>query len=261
MNFCEFKAICEFRDDYKEQVEKWAKQAPLLQKLQKEAARLAGVPPYSFETPVVYNRSLDEIMQEDEIRLIVIGDNPGKDEQLAKNNRYLVGQAGKIAEGFFKKNAELGIDFRKNAIILNKTPVHSSKTAQLKVMAKLGGPEIASLLEESQIWCAERTASLHQKLCQAADGIDSGPELWLVGYSELKPKGIFTRYAQELKAVYQNASEWEKVLVFQHFSMNRFTIDLAQFRLQAATQSTQQPSLYESLQELGRLHREEIFNS
>ena len=60
---------------------------------------------------------MDRLTPDDEIKLIVIGDNPGKDEQLTKNQRYLVGQAGKIADGFFKRNPELGIDFRKNVVI------------------------------------------------------------------------------------------------------------------------------------------------
>ena len=105
-------------------------------------------PAYPFETTVVYNRSLDDVTKDDDIKLIVIGDNPGKDEQLAKNNRYLVGQAGKIAEGYFRRNPELGIDFRRNVIILNKTPVHSAKTAQLKTIAKQGGKKIADLIED-----------------------------------------------------------------------------------------------------------------
>ena len=72
--------------------------------LQKKAAQNTNNVFYSFETPIVYNRDLDKITQDDEIKLIVIGDNPGKDEQLQKNNRYLVGQAGKLADSFFKKN-------------------------------------------------------------------------------------------------------------------------------------------------------------
>ena len=44
----------------------------------------------------------------------------------------------------------------------------------------------------------------------------------------------------------------EQVLVFQHFSMNRFTIDLAQH-------SKKDLSLAEEIKELGKLHREEIF--
>ena len=187
MTDAQWKYFCEFKDQFKNKVEEWKKAYPALTELQREAALLAKTPEYPFETSVVYNRALDEVTPQDDIKLIVIGDNPGKDEQLAKNNKYLVGQAGKIAEGYFRKNPELGIDFRKNVIILNKTPVHSAKTAQLKTIAKQGGAEIAALIEESQIWMAQKTAELHAAL---------KTELWLVGYSELKEKGIFGAYRE-----------------------------------------------------------------
>ena len=138
----QWEALEVFKADFKGQVEKWARDFPMLGQLQKEAALDAKTPEYSFETPVVYNTDLDRLTKNDEIKLLVIGDNPGKDEQLAKNQRYLVGQAGKIADGFFKRNPELGIDFRKNVVILNKTPVHSAKTAQLKGLQSLEGKKL-----------------------------------------------------------------------------------------------------------------------
>lgn len=242
----QWKIFCDFKDEFKRKVEEWKSRAPELTGLQKEAAQLAKTPDYPFETTVVYNRSLDDITPEDDIKLIVIGDNPGKDEQLAKNNRYLVGQAGKIAEGYFKRNPELKVDFRKNVIILNKTPVHSAKTAQLKTIAKHGGPEIAELIKESQIWMAEKTAALHAAL---------GTELWLVGYSELKDKGIFALYRDTLKASCTQKA-WERVYVFQHFSMNRFTIDLAEY---IKAQKKENAPLESNIHELGVLHRNEIF--
>ena len=131
----QWKIFCDFKNDLKKMVTKWQEQFPNLKDLQKQAAIIAKTPDYPFETPIVYNLALEEISKNDEIKLIVIGDNPGKDEQLSKNNKYLVGQAGKIAEGFFKRNESLGIDFRKNVIILNKTPIHSAKTSQLKTIS------------------------------------------------------------------------------------------------------------------------------
>ena len=254
----QWKIFCDFKEDLKKQVELWSSVAPELKDLQKSAALAAKTPDYPFETPVVYNRALDEICQEDDIRLIVIGDNPGKDEQLSINNKYLVGQAGKIAEGYFKKNPCLNIDFRKNVIILNKTPVHSAKTNQLKFITTQGGKKIADLIEESQIWMAERTARLHADLCRAADSTENHTELWLIGYSELKDKKIFVKYRDTLKAAYMNYAPevWEKVFVFQHFSMNRFPIDLKEFI--AAEKKETQP-LNEVIHELGSKHKIEIF--
>ena len=246
MTEAQWNSFCNFKNDFKKQVEEWKKAAPELTKLQREAALFAKTPEYPFETTVVYNRALDDLTPQDEIKLIVIGDNPGKDEQLAKNNRYLVGLAGKIAEGYFRKNPELGVDFRRNVIILNKTPLHSAKTAQLKTIAKQGGEKISQLIQESQIWMAQKTAELHKAL---------GTELWLVGYSELKDKGIFSAYRDTLKASCPQEA-WDKVYVFQHFSMNRFTIDLSDF---IEAEKKEKAPLESNIHELGLLHRKEIF--
>ena len=220
------------------------------------AARLSDTPDYPLETPVVYNTALDEVTEESDIRLIVIGDNPGKTEQREKMKRYLTGQSGKIAEGFFMKNAEFNTDFRKNAIILNKTPIHTAKTLHLKYLRKFGGNEIAKIISESQLFMAEKTAKLHQDLC-AAVKTDGGitPELWLVGYAELKENGIFTEYKNCLCETYDKASEaWEKIFVFQHFSMNRFLIDLKNFM-----GKHKDLGIVEAAHELGTIHKKEIF--
>lgn len=255
----QWKIFCDFKDDLKNMVAKWQEQSSNLIDLQKKAAQIAKTPDYSFETPVVYNQALEEISKDNDIKLIVIGDNPGKDEQLAKNNKYLVGQAGKIAEGFFKRNENLGIDFRKNVIILNKTPIHSAKTSQLKTIAKLGGEKIAELIKESQIWMAKRTAQLHTEL-NSQNLCENQTELWLVGYSELKDKGLFLHYRDELKKSYFideiSKLEWQNVLVFQHFSMNRFTIDLKNYMKKNCTNCKIDRKI---LRELGKIHRNEIF--
>ena len=114
----QWKYFCDFKDQFKAKVEEWKKAYPALTELQREASLLAKTPEYPFVTSVVYNRALDEVTPQDQIKLIVIGDNPGKDEQLSKNNRYLVGQAGKIADGFFKKNGELNVATSKSVKIL-----------------------------------------------------------------------------------------------------------------------------------------------
>lgn len=237
----QFKAFDSFRNEFKAKIINWNNQVPDLQKLQKDAAKEADTPNYPFENPIVYNTALDDITKDDEIKIIIIGDNPGKNEQLTKNQKYLVGQAGKLGEGFFKKNPELGIDFRKNAVILNKTPVHSAKTNQLKTIRKNGGQAVSRLLDESQIWMAEKTCTL-AKVLKA--------EIWLVGYSELKPRGIFSLYRDEMK---KNA-DWEKLFVYQHFSMNCFSKDIKNFM-----SSHNDLSLKDALIQLGNIHKQEIF--
>ena len=247
----DFEAIKQFREDFFAQVQKWSKDAKNeLFELQAQASS-KDTPPYPLETPVVYNTSLDEITDSDQIKLIVIGDNPGKEEQLAKNQRYLVGQSGRVANGFFAKNPDLQIDFRKNVIILNKTPVHTAKTKHLRYLIKNGSPKIKELIEQSQIWMAEQTAKLHQSLedCQ----------LWLVGYSELKANGIFTCYRDALCNSYKTGSgfdeSWQSVFAYQHFSMNCFLKDKNNF----ATAHPQINSLALQLKMLGTQHKDELF--
>lgn len=290
MTETQWQFFTDFRRDFKEQCHQWNEAfATELEPLQKAAAS-KDTPEYPVETGVVYNHALDEVTQETDIKLIVIGDNPGKDEQLQRNQRYLVGQAGKIAAGFFSRNPELGIDFRKNTIILNKTPVHTAKTAHFRQLLKSGKPEIIRLIQDSQRWMATKTAQLHQVLCSAPctgknvssknAGSDEkkagsgwwGCQLWLVGYAELKGRGLFLDYRDQLAqsygvplagiveagAVSQGfLPQWNQVMVYQHFSMNRFTIDLAD-QLSSGKINSQLP-LQEQLAVLGALHRQEIF--
>ncbi|MBO7485123.1 MAG: hypothetical protein J6T84_03585 [Spirochaetaceae bacterium] len=261
MNEKQWQIFASFKNDFKERIEKWTSflknedEFGLLQELQKKAADSDNTPVYPLETPIVYNTAFDNVTREDEIKLIVVGDNPGKNEQLEKNRKYLVGHSGKIAERFFARNSELCVDFRKNVIILNKTPIHTAKTKELaflqKEEKKLGKNAIFSVMQESQKWMAERTCRLQQELNKAAESNDPC-EIWLVGYSELKPNGIFSAYVEQLK---QSCSEPDKnpIYVYQHFSMNRFLIDLADFR-----KLNGNLSLDEALKALGTKHRNEI---
>ena len=257
MTIFQWEYFNNFCNSFKNKVTEWNNQAKSLIVVQNKAKDFFNNVDYELQTPIVYNTALDEITQNDEIKLIVIGDNPGKDEQLTKNQKYLVGQAGKLGNNFFKNHEELGINFRKNVIILNKTPVHSAKTNHLKKFASFGGKEIEDLIKETQIWMAQETAKLHQNLLKVSENKDF-PQLWLVGYSELKEKGIFTDYKNELKKQYQTSEEsknaWNNVFVYQHFSMNRFSIDLKEFSTE-----NKNSDLKTQLKTLGKKHKDEIF--
>jgi len=252
----QFKIFSEFRDEFCKYCmlvnKEWGN---VLRPLQIVARLSDNTPDYMVETPVVYNTALDEITEESEIRLIVIGDNPGKDEQLEVNKKYLVGQSGKLAAGFFETHKEFNTDFRANAIILNKTPVHTAKTNHLKLINKNGGKDIQKLITDTQIFMAKKTAKLHKDLCAASGDEGIKPEIWLVGYSELKEKGLFTAYKNELRANYENDSQdWERIFVFQHFSMNRFSIDLKDYMARHKNLG-----IVESAHQLGKSHKIEIF--
>jgi len=216
----QFAWFCKIRDEFRAYVDELsARASPWLLPLQEQLRRLQGYSDYSVETPIVYNRALNDVKAGDDIRFIIVADNPGKNEQLGKNQRYLVGQSGKLARSWFK--AELGLDFEKQAIIINKTPIHTPKTAELRLLRKLAGQrltELDALLAESQKSMADFAFRLHVCLdCH----------LWISGYGELAGRGLFKPWAEALSGFYTNESERRKlkVLVFRHFSMNQFAIE------------------------------------
>ena len=249
------------RERYREAVDEINRKLPdlknILQKLvdNRQNSKAAA---YSVETPVVYNSSLDDISINDEIRLILVADNPGRREQAAENRRYLIGPSGKIAEKFFRDNPEFDIDFRKNVIILNKTPIHTPRTIELRELCRMGNKTdalaIAEVLEESQRTMAELL--LEFQLCFAAEAnAETGESIpvWITGYSEMKKNGIFHVYTETLKNLYKQAGEKmsSKLLLLRHFSMNQFTIDLKQ---QARPDETAGETLYR----IGSAYRQRI---
>lgn len=243
----QWQAFCAFREDFKAQCAAWdAEYKEILYPLERWA-REKDTPAYIIENPIVYNTALDELDESADIRVILVGDNPGKNEQLDINKKYLVGQSGKIGAGFFEKNGEFGLSFPANFIVLNKSPVHSAKTKHLKMMSK-ESKKAAEVILESQLYMAQKTAELHQAMNK-----DKDVELWLVGYAEIVHNGVFEAYRNELKACYETCpKEWEKVFAFQHFSMNRFQIDFNSHYTAGEDKNV-------SLRILGKQHKEKLF--
>jgi len=238
------------RDRFRYEVDKLARSLPKLKSIQQKFAdsRADGKnSSYTVETPVVYNSALDGITVDDEIKLILVADNPGRREQTADNRRYLVGPSGKIAQKFFRDNPELGIDFLKNVIILNKTPIHSPRTVELRelcrIEAETGGSSIAGALEESQKTMASLLFEFHEAfLCP----------VWITGYSEMKKRRLFETYTEKLKDIYANREEmYKQIYFYRHFSMNQFTIDLKQQALKGET-------VTKSLRRIGTAYRKRI---
>jgi len=238
------------RESFRITVEELSHSLPKLKKLQQELADTRAEAKnalYAVETPVVYNSALDDVTVNDEIKLIMVADNPGRREQAAENRRYLVGPSGKIAKKFFIDNPQLGIDFDKNVIILNKTPIHSPRTVELRELVSMenasGKHFLADALEESQQFMASLLFEFHTALdCP----------VWIIGYSEMRKGGIFEVYTEKLKALYADNKEMYKQLFFyRHFSMNQFTIDLKQ-------QAKSGESVIKSLERIGAGYRERI---
>jgi hypothetical protein len=226
-----YAALDAVRKEFRALVEAWNTQNPYLLEAQERVRAKRGYDDYRVETSVVYNRALDEIEPGSEIKVILVADNPGKKEQLADNNRYLVGQSGKLAEGWFKR--ELALDFRREVLILNKTPVHTPKTAELALLSRSAGPyrdRLEALLAGSQAAMADLAWRLYSALRagKSASGKGPWPILWISGVGELRKGGLFEVYRDGLgrRLAKANPSTLVGVWAFNHFSMNQFAIEV-----------------------------------
>lgn len=243
-----YKVLSRFRDEFRNYAESLTERSPWLYELQEKLRIQSGYLDYAVETPMVYNTALDEIRTEADPHYIILADNPGKNEQKASQRRYLVGQSGKLAKGWFKR--ELGLDFNESTLIINKTPIHTPKTAELAKLRSLAweaspsiGREFESLFEESQRKMARLAYELHSGL---------GCTLWISGYGELKPKGLFAAWMDEMEKLYKPSSQSlkSKVWVFRHFSMNQFSIEYS-----ASKSDADGISVVDRLQTIGTANR------
>jgi len=219
-----YAALGGIRDEFRSLVAAWSAGHPYLRGLQEELRAELGYEDYRVETSVVYNRDLDGIGPADRLRFVLVADNPGKNEQLARNNRYLVGQSGKLAEGWFRR--ELGIDFRREVLVLNKTPLHTPKTAELRRLLALAGKPGSRERDSLEALLAESQAAMAGLAFRAARALEA--PLWISGLGELRPGGLFAAYREALSALMASASPRSRprLLAFNHFSMNQFAIEL-----------------------------------
>jgi len=220
-----FECFSALRESFRRNVERWSADAGPVAEAQRALAHELGEDDYEVQTPVVYNRALDDVDASSDIAWIVVADNPGKREQLATENRYLVGRSGMMAEAFFRR--ELGVDFRRGAVILNKTPVHTPKTAQLRLLVRRC-PEARRLVADSQRFMA----SLLPAFQEALDA-----PVWIMGLSELGPKGLFAEWRAALEEAWSvlDPGLRGRAYAFNHFSMGSFATDLKRRRLPGET--------------------------
>jgi len=233
------------RDELRSWVGELDRSLPNLRALQQALVDSRPSASFTVETPVVYNAALDELGPDSEPGLILVADNPGRREQAAMNCRYLVGPSGKLADGFFRAHPELGIDFYRNVLILNKTPIHTPRTAELRELMRLGGPDIAKVVVESQYRMANLIHRIHLALESA--------QLWIIGYSELGKGKLFepfsTAMAKEYGADTSSVAAAGNIFLFRHFSMNQFSADIRMRTIQGE-------STGDALQRIGSYYRE-----
>jgi hypothetical protein len=244
MNKKAWEAFLAAREKYREAVRSVLESVPGLGRFQQQLADSRTGPAYTVETPAVYNEALDDFDSNSLIKLILVADNPGRKEQAAQNRRYLVGPSGKIAQGFFRNTPALGIDFRKNVLILNKTPIHTPRTACLAELCLLGGEKVQAAVIESQKAMAALLLEFHRALAPIP--------VWITGYSEMRKGGIFETYTDCIKERYSRfPHRREELFFYRHFSMNQFTIDLRRQALPAE-------SVEDTLKRIGTEYREKV---
>lgn len=222
MTAAQYARFSEIRSTMKRSIDSMLGESGWVLDIQRALYRERGYPEDDLESSIVYNLALDDIDAESDPRVIIVADNPGLQEQKKKNHRYLVGQSGKLAVSWFRNN--LSLDFRTATIIINKTPIHTPKTAELRLLLKLAGErraELSALLERSQREMAAFAIELAKCL---------GCPLWISGLGELKKRGIFSVWAEELRARAAASIPGPRahILLFRHFSMNQFAIEFAE---------------------------------
>lgn len=191
-------------NNFENQVETWKRENPLLQKILEELAVDYG---YTVENAVVFNKNLRKLSKSNP-KYIVVADNPGVDEQKNKNSCYLIGKSGQMTRNFFLKN-NLVSDFDEEVAVLNKSCIHTKKTGDLKKLK-----QFKELLDETQLFMANLVADI-QTL--------SGCSIWIIGCSELKEKGIFETYLNQLKKRCEKEKKLKENLFFYpHFSYGNF---------------------------------------
>lgn len=231
---------------FQKQIETWTKQYNL-----KEESLYATYE-YEIKNIFVFNETLLNRDVEN-IKYIFVADNPGKKEQAEK--AYLIGTAGKMARNFF---ARLGVNFDENIIVLNKTPIHTRNTHDLKRLNVIH----TALLKETQQYMAQLTYNLHTLLncrvylfgfagCRRSDGT------WLYGKNKTLFKGQLTPYYYEkMLSLYQDRTIRDTLYLYKHISFGNFQKDVNIY--QRKSPDTPIPQL---LDIIGALYRDELFTS
>lgn len=254
MTKTQYEEFSRLREEFRRNVQAWSGNASWLLPLQRELAARLGYGDYEVETPVVYNKALDDVGPEASPAFLIVADNPGKNEQRKENQRYLVGQSGRLAQGWFSR--ELGVDFRSAAVVINKTPLHTPKTAELRLLRTIAAESspaalegLDALLEESQKAMAELAFRLHACL---------GGVLWVSGYGELRKGKLFHTWAGTAKALYGPAPQAMRrnLWVFKHFSMNQFSMEYNRAR----ESSSPREAALDTLARIGSRWRSEILD-
>ncbi len=162
----------------------------------------------SENVQIVFNSDWNKL-NPNEIKYILIADNPGQIEK--EKSRYLVGPAGLSTRVYFER--AFVSNFKKEVLVLNKTPIYSNTTSQLSTVLK-------DLLEKS--------LSLTVQLIKDLVNLLNVPVI-IMGYS-----GGLTKYNDEKKLKlnsnllnvffqeFLNSMKTKDFKIISHFSRDSF---------------------------------------
>ena len=222
LNMSEFKQIIE---KFEKQCDSWSKKHS-----------------YTF----IFNKDL-LCLQEENIKYILIGDNPGKIE--ADLGRYLVGPAGISARVLFERY--LVDNFNEEVLVLNKTPIYTNVTDGLKEIDEL-------ILQETQKFIVSVINKLYKLLkkpviisgfagCHKSKG-------GFLDKTSMDKNAVGKFFFSELKK-YNFGNSNEDLFIIKHFSRmsiyDDFTIDVYE--------ASHSNSDFNILEEIGKKYREELF--
>ena len=170
---------------------------------------------------IVFNEDLLKI-DPLEVRFILVGDNPGTEEQ--KEKRYLIGTAGQGARRFFEETAHLEDSFDRQVMVLNKTPVFTPSTMDLGELS-----EIEVLLEESQKYMAQLMVRLRLILdcplwITGFGGCRNTKGEWNFKIAKSRPLAPFFKALKE--EIEESRVGDDKLGFFKHFSYAHFQKDI-----------------------------------
>lgn len=165
----------------------------------------------------VFNEALKKV-QKNNVKYILVADNPGIDE--SAKSEYLIGKAGLVTRLFF--DSFLVDNFDDEVLVLNKTPIFTPKTDDLKSLHV----KQCRVFLNSQLYMADLIYNLSVKLdvpviimgfagCRASNG------RWNLETKAEKAVGL--AFYKQLALKFKNNSE--NIFIVKHFSRNLFFDD------------------------------------
>ncbi len=173
---------------------------------------------YAGKIEFVYNAEQMNYLDFSQIKYILIGDNPGKNEK--DDKKYFAdgrgaNTAGSNARRFF---AYLGVDFDKEILVLNKTPMFTKSTLELRQYKK----GYKGILAESQRFMAELANDFHKCLrCKMYITGLSGcyykkGKVWILNNES--SHAILPEFFLKIKELYNDSDLKYHLFIFKHFS-------------------------------------------